>query len=84
MDVLKIVNRNLNQKLKLVQGDDIEIYPGIKVFTGSKHTYESQFVLVDSASDKVIIASDNAWFYYNINSLLPIPVTHDVKAYSKI
>lgn len=83
LDVLKIVNRNLNQKLKLVQGDDIEILPGIKVFTGSKHTYESQFVLVDSASDKVIIASDNAWFYYNINSLLPIPVTHDVKAYSK-
>jgi glyoxylase-like metal-dependent hydrolase (beta-lactamase superfamily II) len=82
-DVLKIVQRNLDKKLTLVKGDDIEILPGIKVFTGSKHTYESQYVLVETHSDKVIIASDNAWFYYNLTSLLPIPVTHDSKAYSE-
>lgn len=82
-DVLKIVQRNLNKKLILVKGDNIEILPGIKVFTGSKHTYESQYVLVRSGSDKVIIASDNAWFYYNLTSLLPIPLTHDAKAYSE-
>jgi glyoxylase-like metal-dependent hydrolase (beta-lactamase superfamily II) len=82
-DVLKIVQRNLNKKLTLVKGDDIEILAGIKVFTGSKHTYESQYVLVGSGSDKVIIASDNAWFYYNLISLLPIPLTLDAKAYSE-
>jgi glyoxylase-like metal-dependent hydrolase (beta-lactamase superfamily II) len=82
-DVLKIVQRNLDKKLTLIKGDDIEIIPGIKVFTGSKHTYQSQYVLVSSGSDKVIIASDNAWFYYNLIHELPIPVTHDSKSYSK-
>ena len=82
-DVLKVVQRNLDKKLTLVAGDDIEILPGIKVFTGSKHTYESQYVLVNSGADKVIIASDNAWFYYNLISLLPVPVTLDASAYSK-
>lgn len=82
-DVLKIVQRNLNKKLTLVKGDDIEIIPGIKVFTGSKHTYESQYVLVNSGSDKVLIASDNVWFYYNLTSLLPIPITLDAKAYTE-
>jgi glyoxylase-like metal-dependent hydrolase (beta-lactamase superfamily II) len=80
-DVLKIVERNLNKKLTLVKGDNIEILPGINVFTGSKHTYEAQFVVVSSGTDKVIIASDNAWFYYNLDYLLPIPVTFDAKAY---
>jgi len=82
-DVLKIVQRNLEKKLTLVKGDDIEILPGIKVFIGSKHTYESQYVLVGTGSDKVIIASDNTWFYYNLTHLFPIPVTLDSKAYTK-
>lgn len=82
-DVAKIVGNNLNEKLTLIKGDDIEIMPGIKVFTGSKHTYESQFVLVDSGTEKVIIASDCAWYYYNLQTLLPIPVTHDAKSYTK-
>jgi glyoxylase-like metal-dependent hydrolase (beta-lactamase superfamily II) len=80
-DVLKLVNRNLDKKLTLVKGDGIEIIPGIKVFIGSKHTYESQYVLVETGSGPVIIASDNAWFYYNIQNLLPIPATLDAKAY---
>ncbi|CAN5635170.1 N-acyl homoserine lactonase family protein [soil metagenome] len=82
-DVVKIVQRNLDEKLTLIKGDDIEILPGIKVFIGGKHTFESQFVLVGSGADKVILASDNSWFYYNIEHLLPIPVTHDAKAYVK-
>jgi glyoxylase-like metal-dependent hydrolase (beta-lactamase superfamily II) len=80
-DVIKIVNKNLADKLTLVNGDNIEILPGIKVFTGAKHTFESQYVSVGPDSDKTIIASDNAWFYYNLTSLLPIPITHDPKAY---
>lgn len=82
-DVLKIVQRNIDKKLTLIKGDDIEIMPGIRVFIGSKHTFESQYVVVGTGPDKVIIASDNAWFYYNLTSLLPIPVTLDSKAYSE-
>lgn len=82
-DVIKLVQKNLDSKLTLVHGDNIEILPGIKVFIGSKHTFESQYVLVNSDSNPVIIASDNAWFYYNLISLLPIPFTFDSKAYSE-
>jgi glyoxylase-like metal-dependent hydrolase (beta-lactamase superfamily II) len=81
-DVAKIVNRNLEEKLVLVKGDDLEIIPGIRVFIGSKHTYESQFVMVESDDRQAIIASDNAWFYYNLESGLPIPIGMDQKAYA--
>ena len=80
-DVLKINQKKLNQKLQLVKGDSVEIMPGIRVFTGSKHTYESQYVLVGTGNDKVIIASDNSWLYYNLVNLLPIPLTFDTNAY---
>lgn len=80
-DVFKIIQKNIDKKLTLVKGDDIEIIPGIKVFIGSKHTFESQWLLVNTDSDKAIIASDNTWLYYNLNNLLSIPFTFDQKAY---
>ena len=80
-DVLKIKQKKLDKKLQLIKGDSVEIMPGIRVFTGSKHTYESQYVLVGTGHDKVIIASDNSWVYYNLVNLLPIPLTFDTNAY---
>ncbi len=80
-DVIKIIQKNIAKKLTLVKGDSVEIMPGIRVFTGSKHTYESQYVLVGAGNDKVIIASDNSWLYYNLVNLLPIPLTFDTNAY---
>lgn len=80
-DVLKVIQRNLDKKLTLVKGNDLEIIPGIRVFIGARHTFESQHVLVTTSSDNVIIASDSSWFYYNIINLLPIPLTFDAKAY---
>ncbi|NNV54926.1 MBL fold metallo-hydrolase [Limnovirga soli] len=81
-DVPKIIRRNMDGKLTLVKGDNIEIIPGISVFIGSKHTYESQYLLVNGTSGKTIIASDNMWFYANLQYLLPIPhYTFDPNAY---
>ena len=80
-DVHKIIQKNIDKQLTLVKGDSIEIIPGIRVFIGSRHTYESQYVLVGTGSDKVIIASDNTWLYYNLTSLLSIPITFDQKAF---
>lgn len=80
-DVTKIIQKNLKGNLKLVKGDSVEIIPGIQIFVGSKHTFESQYVLVGTGIDKVIIASDNSWLYYNLINLLPIPITLDQKAY---
>jgi glyoxylase-like metal-dependent hydrolase (beta-lactamase superfamily II) len=84
-DVKIIVARNLEGKLNLIKGDSIEIFPGIRAFIGSKHTWESQYLLVNTKTDKVIIASDNSWYYYNLEHLVPIPpkFTFDTKAYVK-
>lgn len=81
-DVFKLIQKSIAGHLTLVKGDSIEIIPGIRVFIGSKHTYESQYVLVNGTSGKTIIASDNIWYYYNLKYLLPIPkYTFDAKAY---
>jgi glyoxylase-like metal-dependent hydrolase (beta-lactamase superfamily II) len=71
-DVKMIVAKNLEGKLTLIKGDSILIFPGIRAFIGSKHTFESQYLLVNTKKDQVIIASDNCWFYYNVEHLLPI------------
>ena len=80
-DVMNIVKVNLEGRLRLVDGDCIEIIPGIRVFIGSRHTWESQHLLVDTKEGKVMLASDDCWFYYNLHHLLPIPLTFDKTAY---
>ncbi|WP_342644389.1 N-acyl homoserine lactonase family protein [Mucilaginibacter sp. CSA2-8R] len=70
-DVRKLTELNLAGRLKLISGDNQQILPGIKVFTGSKHTYGSQYVLVDKIKQPTIIASDNVWIEANIRQLLP-------------
>jgi glyoxylase-like metal-dependent hydrolase (beta-lactamase superfamily II) len=80
-DVLKIVQVNLDGRLRLVNGDSVECLPGIHAFTGSKHTHESQHLLVNTGADKVLLASDDLWFYYNLQNLLSVPLTFDEDAY---
>jgi len=85
-NVDSLVSLNVAGKLTLVDGDNIEIFPGINVFTGSRHTFNSQFVLVQTGADKVIIASDNIWIYYNLDKLASSPFpdgTFDTLAYVK-
>lgn len=81
-DVRNLIEINLQGRLKLVKGDNIEIIPGIRVFTGSKHTYENQYLLVNTKTDQVLVASDAIWFYYNLDKLLPARTyVLDPKAY---
>ena len=85
-DVDSLVSLNISGKLTLVDGDDKEIIPGIKVYTGSRHTFNSQYVLVQSGRDKVILASDNIWIYYNLDHMKSSPFpdgTFDTTAYIK-
>jgi glyoxylase-like metal-dependent hydrolase (beta-lactamase superfamily II) len=70
-DVRMLVDLNLGGKLTLVDGDDKEIIPGIKVYTGSRHTFNSQYVLVATGSNKVLLASDNIWIYYSLEQMTP-------------
>lgn len=80
-DVLKIVQANLDGRLQFVNGDSIEFIPGIRAFIGSKHTFESQHLLVNTKAEKVLLASDDCWFYYNLDHLLSVPLTFDTQAY---
>jgi hypothetical protein len=54
----------------LVDGDNVEIFPGIRAYTGARHTYASQYLRVDG-DPPFVLASDNCYFYLNLSSHLP-------------
>ena len=64
-------------RLMLVDGDDREVAPGIRVYTGGKHTFASQFVGVTTRAGTVVLASDNAYLYENLEKRLAIAQTLD-------
>lgn len=68
---------NTEGRLTLIDGDDQEILDGIRVYTGAKHTYESQYVGVTTEGGTVIVASDNAWFYANLEHDLANGLSRD-------
>jgi len=76
-DVLTLVRLNLDGKVNPVDGDDVEIIDGIKVYTGGRHTYASQYVSVNTASGTIVIASDNMYLYENLEKHAPIAQTFD-------
>ena len=82
-NVRQIIELNLSGKLTLVDGDNNEIIPGIKVYTGSRHTFNSQYILVKSGKEKIILASDNVYTYYNLDNLKSAPkdATFDTTGY---
>jgi glyoxylase-like metal-dependent hydrolase (beta-lactamase superfamily II) len=69
-DVRMLLEYNIAGRLTLVDGDDKEIIPGITVYTGSRHTFNSQFVVVNTGSNKVLLASDNIWVYYSLDHMM--------------
>lgn len=64
-DVEALLRINTEGRLRLVDGDDREILPGIRAYTGARHTYASQYVRVDGAAP-VVLASDNLYLYRNL------------------
>jgi glyoxylase-like metal-dependent hydrolase (beta-lactamase superfamily II) len=75
-----LVRRHREGRVNLVQGDDQEIFDGIRVYTGPRHTFASQYVGVNTAGGTVIIASDCAWFYANLEQGLANSLTFDPEA----
>jgi glyoxylase-like metal-dependent hydrolase (beta-lactamase superfamily II) len=64
-------------RLMLIDGDGKEIMPGITVYTGGKHTFASQFAAVRTTEGTVVVASDNAYLYANLEQHRPIAQTLD-------
>ena len=76
-DVLTLVRLNTEGQVTFVNGDEQEIIPGITCYIGGKHTFQSQFISVNSSAGKVVLASDNLYFYENLDKHLPIGTTLD-------
>ena len=64
-DVLQLVKLNTEGRLRLVDGDDVEILPGIRVYTGARHTFASQYIRVEG-NPSFVLASDNCYLYRNL------------------
>jgi glyoxylase-like metal-dependent hydrolase (beta-lactamase superfamily II) len=64
-DVQQLVKLNTEGRLRLVNGDDVEILPGIRAYTGSRHTFASQFIRV-AGNPPFVLASDNVDLYRNL------------------
>jgi glyoxylase-like metal-dependent hydrolase (beta-lactamase superfamily II) len=79
-DVLGLVKLNTEGKVGLVKGDGQEILPGITCYTGGKHTYQSQYIGVKTASGVVVLASDNVYLYENLQKHVAIAATLDAES----
>jgi hypothetical protein len=49
----------------LVDGDNVEILPGIRAYTGARHTFASQYIRVEG-NPAFVLASDNCYLYRNL------------------
>lgn len=76
-DAAMLAQLRSSGRLAYVDGDAREIIPGITVYTGGKHTYQSQYAGVRTAEGTVVIASDNMYLYENLDKHLPISQTLD-------
>jgi glyoxylase-like metal-dependent hydrolase (beta-lactamase superfamily II) len=76
-DATMLYNMKRAGRVTLVDGDAREIIPGITVYIGGKHTYQSQFAGVNTAAGTVVLASDNMYLYENLDKHVPISQTLD-------
>jgi glyoxylase-like metal-dependent hydrolase (beta-lactamase superfamily II) len=76
-DVLTLVKLNTQGRVGMVNGDAQEIIPGVACYTGGKHTYQSQYVGVQTTAGTVVLASDNMYLYENLERHAPIATTVD-------
>ena len=49
----------------------------MRCYTGGKHTFQSQYVSVETKAGKVVLASDNMYLYENMDKHVPIAATLD-------
>ena len=75
--LLQLVRWNTLGRVGLVRGDSQEILPGIMAYTGGKHTWQSQYLGVSTAGGVVVLASDNAYLYENLDKRIAIAQTLD-------
>jgi glyoxylase-like metal-dependent hydrolase (beta-lactamase superfamily II) len=76
-DAVMLAKMRTEGRVTLVDGDAREIIPGITVYIGGKHTFQSQYAGVRTAAGTVVVASDNMYLYENLEKHVPISQTLD-------
>jgi glyoxylase-like metal-dependent hydrolase (beta-lactamase superfamily II) len=64
-DIQELVKLNTDGRVRLIDGDNVEILPGIRAYTGGRHTFASQYLLVEG-NPRFVLASDNVYLYRNL------------------
>ncbi len=64
-DIQELVKLNTEGRVRFVNGDNVEIFPGIRAYTGGHHTFASQYLRVDG-NPPFVLASDNCYLYRNL------------------
>ena len=88
-DMQALLKINTEGRLRFVEGDDQEIMPGLRCYTGGKHTFASQFVSAllrgcaasagqaATSAGTVVLTSDNVYLYENLEKHAAIAQTLD-------
>jgi glyoxylase-like metal-dependent hydrolase (beta-lactamase superfamily II) len=77
LDAAMLASLKAAGRVRLVEGDNQAVMPGVTVYTGGKHTYASQYVGVATRSGIVVLASDNCYLYENLERHAAIAQTLD-------
>jgi len=64
-DVAELVRLNTAGRLRLIDGDNVELFPGIRAYTGGRHTFASQYLRIEG-HPVFVLASDNVYLYRNL------------------
>ena len=64
-DIRELVRLNTEGRVRLVDGDNVEVFPGIRAYTGARHTYASEYIRVEG-TPSFVLASDNCYLYRNL------------------
>lgn len=77
LDAAMLASLRRAGRVRLLERDSAEVLPGIRVYTGGRHTWASQYAGVETAQGTVILASDNVYLYENLEHGVPIAQTLD-------
>jgi glyoxylase-like metal-dependent hydrolase (beta-lactamase superfamily II) len=69
-DAQELVEVNTEGRLHLIDGDNVEIFPGIRAYTGARHTYASQYLRI-AGDPPIVLASDNVYLFRNLSERRP-------------
>ena len=76
-DMQALLKINTEGRLRFVEGDDQEIIPGLRCYTGGKHTWASQYVSAETGAGTAVFTSDNVYLYENLDKRAAIAQTLD-------